>query len=157
MEERSNDGDSFLVTQGGQNHTLRLYFADCPEKHRHQYNGQRIAEQGRYFGGLSEEQTVGAGEAARDFSLGLLRKAPFNVLTRWERVYNSERFYGFVTTAEGDLAEGLVARGLARIYTKGENRPQGRTSSEEKARLSELERTARQAKLGAWGKHSSSK
>ena len=45
-------------------------------KTRHQYNGPRLAEQGQYFGGLTEAETVAVGEEARDFSLGLLRAAP---------------------------------------------------------------------------------
>ena len=152
VEDRGNDGDSFVVQHGGTDHTLRLYFADCPEKHRHQYNGSRITEQGRYFGGLSEEETVEIGEEARDFSLGLLREGPFTVLTRWEPVFDSGRFFAFVTVTQGDLGELLVEQGLARIYTKGENRPGGATVGAEKKRLQSMEQDARKANRGAWAR-----
>lgn len=152
VEDRDNDGDSFVVRHEGADHILRIYFADCPEKHRHQYNGPRIAEQGQYFGGLTEEETVAIGGDARDFSLALLREGPFTVLTRWEKVFDSGRFYAFVTVGERDLGERLVEQGLARIYTKGENRPGGITVAAEKRRLQGMEQAARRANRGAWGK-----
>lgn len=150
-EDRGNDGDSFEVLHHGTRHTVRLYFADCPEKYRHQYNGPRLADQGRYFGGLSEEETVHAGETARDFTLARLRAAPFTILTKWEKVFDSGRVFAFVTVGEGDLAELLVREGLARIYTDGANRPGGPSVREEKEKLYRLERAARKARRGAWG------
>ncbi len=150
VEDRGNDGDSFLVRHEGADYTLRLYFADCPEKHRHQYNGDRLAEQGRYFGGLTEGETVAMGEAAREFTLTRLRAAPFRVQTRGETVFESERLYAFVTTEEGDLAGLLIRHGLARIFTKGESRPGGASASAEKQRLQGFERQARATKQGAW-------
>ena len=151
VENKTNDGDSFEVRHGRGSSTLRLYFVDCPEKNRHLFNGDRIADQGRYFGGLSEGRTVEMGEAARDFSLETLRRQPFTVLTRWERVFDSDRCYAFVTTADGDLAELLVAQGLARIFTKGENRPGGAGAAKAKGHLSKLEREAQISRRGAWG------
>jgi endonuclease YncB( thermonuclease family) len=151
VEDRGNDGDSFVVRHRGKDHTLRLYFADCPEKYRHPYNGDRIAEQGRYFDGLTEAETIGVGGDARDFALEVLRRGPFTVLTRWEPVFDSQRFYAFVTLGQGeDLAEQLVARGLARIHTKGENRPGGAGGTTEKQRLQGLERKAKASNAGAW-------
>lgn len=151
VEDRGNDGDSFVVEHQGRRHTLRLYFADCPEKYRHQYNGDRLADQGRYFGGLSEGETVGVGEEARDFALERLRAGGFAVLTRWEPVFDSERYYAFVGVPQGDLGELLVREGLARIYTKGENRPRGASAAAEKQRLQGLEGEARRARRGGWG------
>jgi len=150
-EDRANDGDSFEVWHGGKRHVIRLYFVDCPEKVRHQYNGARIADQGRYFGGLTEAETVGIGERARDFTLERLRASSFTVLTRWEQVFDSERHYAFVTLREGDLGELLAGEGLARIFTKGENRPGGARAGAEKQRLLSLERRAKKARRGAWG------
>ena len=152
VEDRGNDGDSFVVQHQGQRRTLRLYFADCPEKYRHQYNGDRLADQGRYFGGLSEAETVSLGEEARDFALDRLRTGKFTVQTRWEQVFDSERYYAFVRLPQGDLGQLLVQEGLARIYTKGENRPQGTSAAAEKQRLQALEREARQARRGGWGR-----
>ena len=150
VENRANDGDSFLVRHDGVEHTVRLYFADSPEKYRNQYNQKRLAEQGRYFGGLTEDETIQIGEAARDFSLERLRLAPFRILTRNEKVFDSGRIYAFVAVAEGDLAELLVGHGLARIYTKGENRPGGPASLSEKQHLLGMERRAREARTGGW-------
>ncbi len=152
IEHRSNDGDSFVVRHEGADRTLRIYFADCPEKHRHQYNGPRIAEQGQYFGGLTEEETVAIGGDARDFTLALLREGPFTVLTRWEQVFDSGRFYAFVTVENRDLGERLVEQGLARIHTKGESRPGGAAVAAQKRRLQSLEQDARRSNRGAWGK-----
>lgn len=152
VEDRGNDGDSFDILHQGTRHTIRLYFADCPEKYRHQYNGPRIADQGRYFGGLSEEETVAVGEAARDFTLARLRARPFTILTRWEAVFDSERRYAFVTLPEGDLAELLVREGLARIFTKGGDRPGGLNTKDEKQKLHSLQLQAKKAGKGAWAK-----
>lgn len=151
-EDKNNDGDSFTLRHGGEEFTFRLYYADCPEKRRHQYNGDRIAEQGQYFGGLSEAATIAVGQEARDFTLALLRKGPVIVDTRWEEVYDSGRRYAFVSSGGVDLAEALVGRGLARIHTKGVSRPGGLSIQEEKAKLQQLERGAKAKRLGAWGK-----
>lgn len=152
VEHRDNDGDSFVLEHGGEQITYRLYFADCPEKRRHQYNGERIAEQGRYFGGLSEAGTIAIGEEARDFALGLLREGPVAVLTRGEKVYDSDRRYAFVTAGGQDLAEALIGRGLARIHTKGVSRPGGLSGSDEYNRLLQLERQAKSRHAGGWKK-----
>lgn len=151
-DDRSNDGDSFDVMHQGARYTIRLYFADSPEKYRSHLNAARLAEQGRYFGGLSEAETVKAGEAARDFTLPRLGKAPFTLLTRWEKVFGGPRVYAFVTVAEGDLAELLVREGLARIFTKGADRPGGGSIRDQKEKLYALERAAKKARRGAWGK-----
>lgn len=150
VEDKGNDGDSFVLRHEGRDYTFRLYFVDCPEKYRHQFNGDRIAEQGRYFGGLSEDETIAVGESARDFSLNLLRRGPVEVLTRWEAVYDSERRYAFVKAGGQDLVEALVSRGLARIHTKGANRPGGKSSRDEQSRLHSLERQAKSQRLGGW-------
>jgi len=156
-EARNNDGDSFLVRHGDQTHEFRLYFADCPEKYRHQHNGDRIAEQGAYFGGLGEQETLRVGGEARDFTLDLLRGSPFTLLTKWEKVYDSGRYYALVRVrdAEGNeayLHELLVARGLARIHTKGIDLPEGTPWRKQKARLAEMEKKARAEMLGGWAR-----
>lgn len=152
VDDRNNDGDSFVLRHGGEDFTFRLYFADCPEKRRHQFNGDRIAQQGRYFGNLSEGATIATGEEARDFALEILRNSPVTVETRWEEVFDSERHYAFVTAGGTDLAEALVSRGLARIHTKGASRPGGPSERDQKKRLHELGSMARAKRLGAWGK-----
>lgn len=155
VEDRNNDGDSFLVRHGGEEYTFRLYFVDCPEKRRHQYNGERIAEQGRYFGGLGEEATIRLGEQARDFALDELQRGNFTVSTKWETVFNSGRFYASVTLKNGtDLGQELVSRGLARIHTQGVDLPDRTTRSQATDRLREMEATARKNKRGGWSRGS---
>jgi endonuclease YncB( thermonuclease family) len=150
VDESANDGDSFTLRCGTETHTFRLYYADCPEKYRHQYNGERIAEQGTYFGGLNENETIAAGVQAKEFARQLLQKGPVTVETRWEPVYDSGRYFAFVSAGGQDLAEALVSRGLARIYTQGVARMDGRTNREQRNRLLQLEREAKAQRRGAW-------
>ncbi len=151
VEHRNNDGDSFLLRHSGGETLFRLYFVDCPEKYRSSLNADRVAQQARDFG-LSEADTVATGEEARDFTLALLRKGPVTVDTRWQPVFKSERRFAVVTAGGRDLAEALVSRGLARIYTEGVSRPGGLSRRDEEARLRELEHEAKTKHLGAWGR-----
>jgi endonuclease YncB( thermonuclease family) len=150
-----NDGDSFKVDTGTGEHVFRLYFVDCPEKQRHPAGGERLADQGAYFGGLGEDEILRAGVAAREFSLKLLRAGDFTVVTRWEKVFDSGRYYGhvLVSGADGkpeDLAEQLVSAGLARIHTMGAEHPGRGTEREVRQRLRQLEESARNGGRGAW-------
>lgn len=129
-DDKNNDGDSFKIQHQSELHELRLYFADCPEKRRHQYNGERLAEQGRYFGGLSEAQTMAIGQRAQSFAHKLLTAQDFTIHTKWQSVFDSGRFYAFVIFADGeDLSAKLVREGLARIHTGGTTLPDGRQAS----------------------------
>jgi endonuclease YncB( thermonuclease family) len=154
----ADDGDSFVVVHAGGRSTLRLYFIDCPEKRRHQFNGPRLADQGAYFGGLTESETIRIGRDARDFTLGLLRSGPVTVFTRWERVFDDDRHYAHVEVTGPDgsrrwLAELLVENGLGRIYTKGEDLPDGTPAKRFAHHLRSLEKSARLARRGGWAAH----
>lgn len=156
VDHRNNDGDSFHVRHGDREFELRLYYVDSPEKYlsdRYADQRQRVAEQGRDFGGLSPEQTVEVGKAAKMYTERLLQGKTFTVFTKWESVYNSERVYAFVQLpgSEEYLGEELVEKGLVRIHTKGEPTPDGQSYRDHKARLEALERAAREAGRGAWG------
>ncbi len=158
VSDRSNDGDSFRLDWDGRGIVLRLYFVDAPEKYHHPrgFNVERLADQGRYFGELSEERTIEVGLAAREFTLNALKTGAFHVLTRWESVYKSERDYGLVVFDDGPdagryLSELLVAEGLARIHTKGVDLPDGRARRQFENHLREIEKDARKAKRGGWG------
>lgn len=152
-ENSGNDGDSFHLEHGGQRHEFRLYFADCPEKKRHPFNGDRLAEQGRYFGELSEVETVAIGQQARSFSLRLLSEQPFTLYTKWQRVYSSDRHYAFIVFADGeDLSAKLIRAGLARIHTNGTTLPDGRSVTEYQNQLRHYEKTAQAQRVGAWWK-----
>lgn len=151
-EDRGNDGDSFILLHGGESHTIRLYFADCPEKYLSHLNEERVARQAAYFGGLSADATVAVGQEARDFSLTLLRDGPVTMETRWEEVYDSGRYYAFVRAGGKDLAELLVSKGLARVHTGGAARPGGPSERTQRDSLLKLEQSARSRRVGAWGR-----
>jgi endonuclease YncB( thermonuclease family) len=155
-----NDGDSFWVTlPDGKKREYRLYFVDTPESQFKRYrdgktNAERIAEQARYFQGVSSEKAVETGAEAKRFTLSLLRDTPFTVITRNEAVFDSERHYAHIElnyeAKRQRLDEMLVQRGLARIHTKGENLPDGTSATTHKEKLRSLEAQAKRQKLGAW-------
>jgi endonuclease YncB( thermonuclease family) len=155
VDHRDNDGDSFHLAHDGRENEFRVYFVDCPEKRLHQFNGDRLQEQGRYFGGLSVEETLRVGSEARARVDELLRTRPFTVHTRWAPVFDSGRFYAFVFIeheggGQEELSEILVREGLCRIHTEGSALPDGRSEREFAARLRALERDARSRRAGAW-------
>lgn len=155
VEHRDNDGDSFHIRHGSRDIELRLYYVDTPEKYlsdRYEDQRRRVAEQGRELGGISPEQTVQVGLAAKMYTAKLLADRSFTVYTKWESVYDSERVYGFVELPDGGgyLCEELVEKGLGRIHTKGEATPDGRGYRQYKAHLEAVERAAQDADRGAW-------
>lgn len=146
VENWRNDGDSFRVHWNGGEFILRLYFADTPESD-YRYR-DRTKAQAAYFG-ITEDQAVEVGKLAREFTRNALKDG-FSVRTRWQGVFGGEktvRKYGIVTVPEGDLAELLVANGLARIHGMGI----GGKTWEEVERLKVLEAQAKAEKRGAWG------
>lgn len=156
VDHRDNDGDSFHVRHGDREFELRLYYVDTPEKYlsdRYEDQRRRVAEQGRDFGGLSPEQTVEVGKAAKLYTARLLEGKTFTVYTKWEAVYDSDRVYAFVDLPDGEdtLIEVLVEKGLGLIHTKGETTPDGLSYQKYKARLEALQRAAQDADRGGWG------
>ena len=146
----SNDGDSFHVRSGNKKYLFRLYFVDAPETNLE--FGERVNEQAKYFGSTTP-QMLQVGEAAKDFVRAKLSH-PFVVRTcRQDALGRSkmERFYAFVEVDHHDLGEELVANGLARLHGT-DTRPPGMNSVEiEWQKLEQLERAAKQQKVGAWG------
>ncbi|MEM7013471.1 MAG: hypothetical protein AAF585_18520 [Verrucomicrobiota bacterium] len=137
IDHRNNDGDSFFVKHGDREFELRLYFADCAEKYysdKHEDQRERVRDQAKDFGGLSVEETVLLGQTAKKRVTALLGNRSFTVYTNWERVFGGERFHGFVEIDDPNesgesiyLTELLIREGLARIHTKGEKTPDGRS------------------------------
>lgn len=62
-----------------------------------------------------------------------------------------DRFYAFIETSEGDLAELLVANGMARVHGSAATPANLSSPEREWQKLQRLEREARQQKVGAWG------
>lgn len=157
VDHKNNDGDSFWVRHGNREFELRLYYVDTAEKYlsdRYENQRRRVAEQARDFDGISIDQTVEVGKAAKLYTGRLLEGKSFTVYTKWERVYDGERYYGWVELpgTEGEyLSERLIDKGIARIHTKGEPSPDGASYRQYKAHLEKLERAAKEADRGAWG------
>ncbi len=159
VDHRNNDGDSFYLEYEGREFELRLYFVDTAEKYlsdRYESQRRRVADQAEYFG-LSSMEAVSLGVAAKRFVEELLTGQDFTVHTKWERVYDGPRFYGFVETEDPEtgqpayLSEILLRHGLARIHTKGEDTPDGRSRSAFEEHLMAVDRVAREMRRGAWG------
>jgi competence ComEA-like helix-hairpin-helix protein len=150
LSNESNDADSFHVKAGGKEYIFRLYFVDAAETDAE--FPERVAEQAKYFG-LTAEQTTKLGDLARRFTKEKLTR-PFTVRTCLQEAMGrskKDRYYAFIETAEGDLAELLVANGLARLHGSAAQ-PAGLSSPEREWRkLRQLEQAAKQQKVGAWG------
>jgi endonuclease YncB( thermonuclease family) len=121
----ANDGASFHVRVTEKEYIFRLYLVDAPETDA--ADPARLIEQAKHFG-ISVPQAIELGERAKSFVQETLAK-PFTVHTRMANAMgrsNSERFYAFVQTNEGDLGEQLIANGLARIYGRRAPPPNGK-------------------------------
>lgn len=160
VEKKSNDGDSFRIRHGNQETIFRLYYVDTPEKELKTYrdgnsNRERVQEQADYFGNLTLSQTTALGEAAATFTLDLLRKGGFEVLTKYEGVYGPGRRYCFVAVPwEGKMVflhELLVDQGMVRVHTKGTPLPNGRHTKDQEDQLRRREKKAKEAGRGGWG------
>jgi competence protein ComEA len=159
------DGDSFLIeTSGGAQHTLRLYGADCIEWHvTDESDARRLRAQRRYFGiseaGGSPQSSIeiakGFGKSAADETVSILKK-PFTVHTAFSDARGDgkhKRIYGFVTTSNGqDLSERLVQLGLARAFGVYRETPTGKSASETRAYLDDVEFQAAKRGVGVWAK-----
>ncbi len=147
IESGADDGDSFLVRQGGKEFLFRLYSVDTPETSMSY--PQRVADQAAHFG-ITPAQAVKIGREAEAFTRRLLQAGAFTVQTCWQDAKGAsqmKRYYVVITLGNGkDLAELLAGAGLARVYgftptTPGFSLP----------RLQGLERLAESRKLGAYG------
>jgi competence protein ComEA len=157
------DGDSFRIrTPAGEEHTLRLYGVDCLEHHVNgETDARRLRTQRRYFG-IAEVKPGASGSI--EFAKRLAADAtaetrrllaqPFTVHTSFADGRGDGRFkriYAFVTDHEGrDLAEQLVAQGMARAFGVARSTPGGDTGEEYRERLADLELRAAKRGLGIW-------
>lgn len=157
------DGDSFRIrTSTGEEHTIRLYGADCLEHHvSGETDARRLRSQRRYFGITSAKADAGA---SIEFAKQLAAQAstetrrvlgkPFTVHTSFADGRGDGRFkriYGFVFDAEGrDLAAHLVSAGLARAYGVSRSTPTGESGDDYRAVLQDLELQAAHRGVGIW-------
>lgn len=160
VAHRNNDGDSFRVKiPGGKIQEFRLYFVDAPESALKKYrdgnsNEERLRHQGKYFGRLTQEETIAVGMQAKVLTAKLLGREPFIVYTSGELVFGGPRHFAFVQVRDRGqtrwLHGVLVENGLARIYTKGARMPDGTSPGSRKKSLFALEQKAKRGKRGAW-------
>ena len=150
VASESTDADSFHVKAAGKDYIFRLYFVDAPETDVS--FADRVNEQAKYFG-LTPEQTTTLGQLAKRFTKEKLGR-PFTVRTCMQDAMGRSkkpRHYAFVETQEGDLAELLVANGLARMHGVMAQPAGLRSPLRVWDKLQRLEREAKQLKVGAWG------
>jgi endonuclease YncB( thermonuclease family) len=154
VKDGYRDGDSFLVRIAPRTfRVFRLYFVDTPEDSADQRYPERVADQAKYFG-VTQARALELGDAAAAFTDKALAK-PFTVWTCWQKAPGAssrQRFYGLLTTSQGDLGESLVKAGLARIYGKRIELPDGTVSRDYLAKLGAMEAKAKVEKCGAWTK-----
>lgn len=153
-QEPRDDGDSFRVDLGERELTLRLYFVDCPETAvASETAARRVRSQTRFFGLANHRETVHYGKQATAFTRKMLAE-PFSVYTVFTPTRGRSpggRTYAFVETSDGqDLAELLVANGLARAYGIGRAAPDGTPRAEVEARLMDVENAAMLSRKGIW-------
>jgi competence ComEA-like helix-hairpin-helix protein len=144
------DGDSFRVVHAERDYLFRLYFVDAPEVDATLKD--RIKDQAAYFG-IAAGDIPRAGRLAAQFTRQWLATNEFKVVTRWRNAMGRSslaRFYAVVLFNDANLAEDLVANGLARIYGLRANWPDGPRSVTFINKLKNLELTAREKKLGVW-------
>ena len=86
-DAKYNDGDSFKVkTADGRVFELRMYFVDTAESKDKPYDDyrERVADQGKDFGGLDYQQTIKLGREAKKLAESMLKKEKFTVFTKWD-------------------------------------------------------------------------
>ena len=146
------DGDSFHVRHGNKDDIIRLYYVDTPETDTTHEN--RNVDQAAYFG-IDDSRVVTLGTKGKKFTQKTLTGRKFTVWTRWEDARGSsqqQRFFGVVQIGKDDLADLLVANGLARVYGNSAIMPNGTLPDAEFEHLRQLERRAKAKRLGGWAK-----
>ena len=154
VDSRANEADILRIRHGGEEHLFVLYFVDALETTLG--HPARVEEQRHYFG-LADASTVTAyGREAAEHVAELLKRRPFRVLTRWEQVEGTLRYYALIQVeAEGgrweDLAERLLRLGYARIGGMDTFLPNDpRDLPTYGAELRNLTREARTQRRGVW-------
>jgi len=152
IPNEDNDGDSFHIEYNRKEYIIRLYFVDAPETGLF-YRGadRQVAVQAAHFEKTPEE-VIHAGKYAQYVAERFLSR-PFSVLTEGTDARGNSsmgRIYGFVTTSDGeDLAEVLVANGLARSYGMAVSTPR-RDFHDFWRRYDQLEDRARRSGIGVY-------
>lgn len=156
VESRANEADTLRVRVGNDEHVFVLYFVDALEATMN--HPQRVADQARYFGRTTDKVITTAGSEAAAYVAELLKTRPFDVITRWERVPNTLRYYALIRFLREDgqpvyLVDLLLRKGYARLDGVETPLPgDPRDLPTYLAELMELTRKARAEKQGVWAK-----
>lgn len=156
IETRANEADTLRFRIGPEEHVFVLYFIDALDASL--THPQRVNDQARWFGGATSQQIVDSGLEALQFVRDLLAAKPFEVLTRWERVPNTTRYYALVRVEIEPgkrvyLADLLMRAGYARIGGVTTFLPDdSRTETDYLLNLKKLGEQARTARAGIWAK-----
>lgn len=155
IESRANEPDAFRVKIGTEEFVFVLYFVDALEASM--MHPQRVAEQARWFGKTQNQNIIESGVVAMNYVADLLKSRPFTVLTRWERVPNSTRYYALISVeAEPGkrtyLSDLLMRKGYARVGSVSTFLPPDdhRQMEDYAVELRDLGVKARALKLGIW-------
>jgi len=150
MPNAANDGDSFHTRAGNTEYIFRLYFVDAPETDDSIH--ERVREQAKYFR-VTGPQVIQVGVEAERFTRQQLVR-PFTVRTCMQDARGRSRlprYFAFIETNGSDLGEKLVANGLGRVFGAASEAPGMKSPEAEWHRLEQLERKAKQERVGAWG------
>lgn len=155
VESRANEGDTLRIRYGNEEHIFVLYFVDAIETTMN--HPQRVADQGRWFGGVPDKTLLEVGNEASAYVTQLLKTNHFNVLTRWERVPNTVRYYAVIKVQQPGgpvyLSDLLIRKGFARVVGLMTELPDERRDQPSYlAELKALDEKARNAKSGIWAK-----
>lgn len=146
-EKRFYDGDSFELFTARSRRVYRLYFVDAPETDNS--FPDRVREQADYWR-IPPERVLELGEEARRFVRDFMKDGVTVHHRREDAGGRAERTFGMVEAGGRWLDEALVEAGLARVFGKGVNLPDGTPEDRHWARLRAAERRAREARAGAW-------
>ena len=118
---------------------------------------QLVAEQGRYFGKAADKTILEVGNEASVYVAQLLKDQHFNVLTKWERVPNTVRYYAVIKVQQPGgpvyLADLLIRKGYAWVHGIPTELPDDkRDLPTYVVELSTLAKKARESKTGIWAK-----
>ncbi len=150
LENKNNDGDSFLVRCGKEEFYARFYFVDAPESNASK--PEQVRQQYEYFGVTMDELTR-AGAVAHTYVRNALLGKPFVLHTKWANAQGraqTRRYYSLIETNGRYLHEVMIAEGLARTKGTPTTLPSGEKSKEHKAKLQLLEDNARVSRKGVW-------
>ncbi len=154
VETRANEADTLRFRDGHEEHILVLYFVDAIEASPS--HPQRVNDQARWFGNVSDQILIETGVEALNYVRDLLNSRPYQVLTRWERVPNSTRYYALIKVEIQPgkavyLADLLMQAGYARVH--GVTTALPNDQRDEVAYMLELKKLgerARANKAGIW-------